>query len=43
LRFAPVAGTLLAHAHGEACLPHEAAAVVAGAKYVLRTDVVVAA
>ncbi|GAB0495532.1 hypothetical protein MMPV_006834 [Pyropia vietnamensis] len=41
LRYAPVAGALLAHAHGEACLPHEAAKVVAGVKYVLRTDVVV--
>lgn len=42
LRYAPAAGALLAHAHGEACLPHEAAKVVAGVKYVLRTDVVVA-
>lgn len=41
LRYAPAAGALLAHAHGEACLPHEAAKVMAGVKYVLRTDVVV--
>lgn len=41
LRYAPITGALLAHAHGEACLPHEAAKVVAGVKYVLRTDVVV--
>lgn len=36
----PVAGKVLVHAHGRRCLTHEAAAVVQGVKYVLRTDVV---
>lgn len=36
----PVAGTALLHMHGDFCLEHEAAEVKAGAKYVLRSDVV---
>jgi len=38
---APVAGRVLLHLHGyDRCLEHEAAAVVSGTKYVLRSDVV---
>ena len=36
---APVRGTLLLHGHGHRCLIHEAATVIRGCKYVLRTDV----
>lgn len=36
----PRAGLALLHRHGDACLEHEALAVVAGQKYVLRSDVV---
>ncbi len=40
-RGAPRAGMALLHRHGEAhCLEHEGAAVEAGLKYVLRSDVV---
>ena len=40
-RVAPRAGMALLHRHGEAhCLEHEGAAVEAGLKYVLRSDVV---
>jgi hypothetical protein len=35
----PVAGLLVIHEHGDKCLEHEAAKVVRGCKYVLRTDV----
>jgi len=35
----PKAGNLLLHRHGQQCLTHEAKAVTAGVKYVLRTDV----
>ena len=35
----PVAGTLLLHGHGHRCMVHEAAPVLSGCKYVLRTDV----
>ncbi|CAD7695324.1 unnamed protein product, partial [Ostreobium quekettii] len=38
-RFAPLAGAMLWHGHGERCLVHEALAVNQGVKYVLRTDV----
>lgn len=38
----PVAGLALLHLHGEQCLEHEGAAVRAGNKYVLRSDVVFA-
>ena len=38
--FAPQVGALLLHVHGEDCLLHEAQAVEAGIKYVLRTDLV---
>ena len=38
-RFAPQTGAALVHAHGSRCLTHEGAAVLQGAKYVLRTDV----
>ena len=42
-RVAPRAGLALLHRHGEAhCLEHEGAAVRAGVKYVLRSDVVFA-
>lgn len=37
-RFAPCAGAALVHAHGDRCLTHEGAAVAAGVKYLLRTD-----
>ena len=33
------AGAVLVHAHGTRCLTHEGAAVTAGVKYLLRTDV----
>jgi hypothetical protein len=36
----PTAGLALLHAHGARCLLHEGAAVRAGVKYLLRTDVV---
>ena len=39
LRVAPRAGAVLVHAHGTRCLTHEGAAVTAGVKYLLRTDV----
>ena len=39
LRIAPRAGAVLVHAHGARCLTHEGAAVTAGTKYLLRTDV----
>lgn len=39
ITIAPVKGTLLLHGHGRHCLIHEAATVVRGCKYVLRTDV----
>jgi hypothetical protein len=35
----PVRGTMLLHGHGHRCLIHEAATVIRGCKYVLRTDV----
>ena len=38
LRFKPKRGTALVHAHGTRCLTHEGAAVTAGTKYLLRTD-----
>ena len=41
--WAPAAGSALVHRHGARCLLHEARAVTAGAKYVLRTDIVYAA
>ena len=41
--WAPAAGSALVHRHGACCLLHEARAVTAGAKYVLRTDIVYAA
>ncbi len=31
---------MLLHLHGDECLEHEAAAVTAGVKYILRSDVV---
>lgn len=37
---APAPGLALLHKHGDCCLEHEAAAVTAGCKYVLRSDVV---
>ncbi|KAA1114136.1 hypothetical protein PGTUg99_023730 [Puccinia graminis f. sp. tritici] len=36
----PVAGLALIHRHGSECLLHEAREVIAGAKYVLRSDLV---
>ena len=39
---APAAGAALLHRHGDHCLEHEGAAVSAGVKYVLRSDVVYA-
>ena len=36
----PETGKVVLHAHGDRCLTHEAAVVVQGVKYVLRTDVV---
>lgn len=36
----PIAGMALCHRHGHECLEHEAVAVAAGVKYVLRSDVV---
>jgi hypothetical protein len=36
----PLQGRLLLHEHGERCLMHEAAPVMAGVKYVLRSDVI---
>ncbi len=41
-RVAPKAGLALLHRHGDECLEHEGAAVQAGLKYVLRSDVVFA-
>jgi hypothetical protein len=38
--FEPVTGAILLHVHGDDCLEHEADAVTAGIKYVLRTDLV---
>lgn len=40
LAVAPRPGMLLLHRHGDACLLHEGRRVTAGAKYVLRTDLV---
>lgn len=40
LSVAPAPGLALLHKHGDCCLEHEAAAVTAGCKYVLRSDVV---
>lgn len=40
---APKAGRVLLHRHGECCLEHEAAPVISGLKYILRTDVCFAA
>ena len=37
--FAPQVGAILLHVHGERCLEHEADPVLAGTKYVLRSDV----
>lgn len=37
---APQPGMALLHKHGDCCLDHEGAAVTAGTKYVLRSDVV---
>jgi hypothetical protein len=42
LRFSPVAGTALLHAHGRRCLLHEAEEVTRGFKYVVRADVLYA-
>eukprot|EP00040_Diaphanoeca_grandis_P022014 m.117759 g.117759 ORF g.117759 m.117759 type:complete len:251 (-) comp28604_c0_seq1:57-809(-) len=39
-RFAPRAGSVLIHVHGDRCLPHEALKVNEGCKYILRTDIV---
>lgn len=39
---APEAGLAMLHAHGDACLEHEAAPVQCGTKYILRSDVVFA-
>lgn len=36
----PVTGMALCHLHGEECMEHEGAAVTAGVKYILRTDIV---
>lgn len=36
----PAAGRALLHLHGDDCMEHEGAAVTAGVKYILRTDVV---
>lgn len=36
----PQPGLALLHRHGDECMEHEAAAVTAGIKYVLRSDVV---
>mmetsp|Transcript_17198 Transcript_17198/g.28575 ORF Transcript_17198/g.28575 Transcript_17198/m.28575 type:complete len:262 (-) Transcript_17198:11-796(-) len=38
--FAPEAGAILLHVHGDKCLEHEADPVTGGDKYVLRTDLV---
>ena len=40
LRFPPTEGSALAHIHGPRCMLHEGAAVDAGVKYLMRTDVV---
>jgi hypothetical protein len=40
--FAPRAGTMLLHVHGDHCLEHEGEPVLEGTKYVLRTDLVFA-
>ena len=37
--FAPQVGAVLLHVHGDRCLEHEADPVLAGTKYVLRSDV----
>lgn len=37
--FSPLQGACLVHGHGRQCLLHEGAAVTAGVKYLLRTDV----
>ncbi|KAJ1456698.1 hypothetical protein M885DRAFT_517117 [Pelagophyceae sp. CCMP2097] len=37
--FSPRLGAVLFHVHGDRCLEHEGAAVTAGSKFVLRTDV----
>ena len=39
---APQPGLALLHAHGDACLEHEALPVARGVKYILRSDVVFA-
>lgn len=40
IAFAPRLGSLLLHLHGDDCLEHEGQAVLAGQKYILRTDLV---
>lgn len=40
--FAPRAGSMLLHVHGDDCLLHEGEAVQSGIKYILRTDLVYA-
>lgn len=42
IKFAPQAGALLVHLHGDDCLVHQGEAVQSGIKYVLRTDIVYA-
>ena len=37
--FEPQVGAILLHVHGDRCLEHEADPVLAGTKYVLRSDV----
>ena len=39
-RVSPRVGMALLHVHGEDCLLHEGAAVRAGVKYLLRTDII---
>jgi len=38
LRWRPLEGAALVHAHGDRCLTHEGAEVKRGVKYLLRTD-----
>eukprot|EP00946_MAST-07B_sp_MAST-7B-sp1_P003214 g3214.t1 len=40
VRFLPKEGSALAHIHGPRCMLHEGAPVVAGVKYLMRTDVI---